>query len=354
MMDSRQSGNLLRLLTVSAAILAALGLIFVLHWARGLLVPLVVGILLSYVLEPPVATLAAWGVPRGIGACAVVALMIAALTARLPGAAQELRETIQAKIVDRPNPVAQIQRAADELHQMSASTPAPTGQTVGTVEVLQKPFDVGDFLWSSSTSVAGVVADGVVVLFLALYLLVAGDLFRRRLVEIAGPTLTEKKITLQILDNISEQISRYLFVRCLISAIVAVATGLGLWAIGLTQPAAWGLVAGILNIIPYVGPLAVTAAIGLAAFLQFHVFTMVGAAVGVTILIALTEAYAITPLLTSRAAEMNAAALFIGLVFWGWLWGLPGLFLAVPLIMVFKAILEHVDTFRPVLAFLKR
>jgi len=364
---SERSEQLLRLLTTSTVVLATLGLVFALRLAQPLMVPLLVGTLLSYALEPPVATLAGWGVPRSIGACIVLTAMIAAgamggylvrhqvisLMARLPGAAQELRETIQARTANMPSPVKQIERAADELHEMSAGGPPPATKNVSKVEIVEKPFSLSDYLWSSTTSVFGAVADIVIVLFLALYLLIAGDLFRHRLVEIAGPTLTEKKITLQILHDISRQISRFLFVRTLISAIVALATGLALWWVGLAQPAAWGLVAGILNIIPYVGPLAVTIAVGVSAFLQFHTATMAGAAAGLTVLVACIEAYVITPWLTSRAAEMNAAAVFIGLAFFGWLWGLPGILLAVPIMMVFKAVAEHVETLHSVFAFLK-
>src|SRR5262249_19059913 len=148
---------------------------------------------------------------------------------------------------------------------------------------------------------------------LAFYLLITGDLFRRHLVEIAGPTLTRKRITVQVLDDISAQISAYLFVRALISAMVATATGLALWGAGLAQPAAWGVIAGILNVGPYVGPIMATSVIGIAAFLQFKALTMPLVIVGLTGLIAFVEGQIVTPWLTSRAAEMNPVAVFVGL-----------------------------------------
>jgi predicted PurR-regulated permease PerM len=193
-----------------------------------------------------------------------------------------------------------------------------------------------------------------VVLFLALYLLLAGDLFRRRFVEIAGPTLSRQKITLQILDAIALQISRYLFVRAVISAIVGMGTFVALWAIGLAQPAVWGVAAALLNVIPYFGPAAVTIAASLAAFLQFHSVSMMALTGGLVAGVACVEAYVITPGLTSRTAEMNPAAVFIGLIFWGWLWGLPGLFLAVPIVMIAKSISDHVEALQPLATLLKR
>jgi predicted PurR-regulated permease PerM len=278
-----------------------------------------------------------------------------ALVARLPTAAQQLRAAIERQQPGhKPGAISQMQRAADELHRIATpSSPEAPTQEVRKVEIESKPFDVADYVWASSTTVAGAIADAVVIAFLAFYLLLAGDLFRRHLIEIAGPRLTKKKITLQILDDISAQISAYLFVRAVISIIVAVATGLALWATGLAQPAVWGLVAGVLNVIPYIGPLAVAGGVSIAAFLQFQTVTMVGVVVGATVVIACLEAYLVTPWLTSRAAEMNPVAVFVGVAFWGWIWGLPGLLLALPLMMMLKAVGEHIDAFRPVVTLLR-
>jgi predicted PurR-regulated permease PerM len=271
---------------------------------------------------------------------------------RLPGVAQQLRYAIQQRTAGRPNPVAKVERAADELRKIStAAGPQPAPSTSAPDRA---PFRLVDYVWSSSLTVASLAADAVVVLFLAYYLLLAGDLFRRRLIEIAGPTLSQKKITLQILDDISVQIGRFLFVRSLISVFVGVGTALVLWAVGLTQPGMWGVVAGVLNIIPYVGPATVAGAAGLAAFLQFQTLTMAMVAVLLTVAVASLEAYVITPWLTSRAGDMNAATVFIGLVFWGWLWGLAGLLLAVPLLMVTKAIAEHVESLQPLAVLLRK
>ena len=185
------------------------------------------------------------------------------------------------------------------------------------------------------------------MLFLALYLLLAGDLFRHRFVELAGPRLSQKKITLQVLDAISRQISRYLFVRALISGFVGVGTFAAFSAMGLAQPAVWGVAAGLLNVVPYVGPAVIVGAAGVAAFVQFHTVAAVLLAAGLATAVASVEAYAITPWLMSRTGEMNPAAVFIGLLFWGWMWGLSGLFLAVPILMVIKSVSDHVEGLHP-------
>jgi predicted PurR-regulated permease PerM len=334
-----------------------------------MLVPILLGILISYALDPIVKRLEQWRIPHGIAATSVFVMtlgvvgilayalsqQIPELVDRLPSAAQELREAIETRRTVGPGPVAKVQEAANELQKLSgADGPAPAARpSVPTVAIEKKPFDLGDYLWQGSLSVTTFIGDTVLVLFLALYLLLAGDTFRRRFVEIAGPTLSQKKITLQILDSISLQISRYLFVRAVISGIVAVGTFAAFWAIGLAEPATWGIAAGLLNVIPYLGPLVITAASGLAGFVQFHTLSMALLTAALGSAVAFVEAYVITPWLMSRKGEMHPAAVFIGLIFWGFLWGLPGLFLAVPILMVVKAVSDHVESLHPVATLLK-
>jgi predicted PurR-regulated permease PerM len=349
--------------------LMVLACVFTLQWARPLLVPILIGILISYALEPMVHRLVRWRVPHAAAAPLVFVGMLAALGAlgytlshqlvavadRLPSAAQELREAVQTRGQGAPGPVGKVQQAANELQKLSgAETVADARPRIPTVAIEKKPFDLGDYLWEGSLSVTAFIGDTVVVLFLALYLLLAGDLFRRRFAEIAGPTLSQKKITLQILDAITLQIGRYLFVRVVISAIVGVGTFAGLWAMGLAQPAVWGVAAALLNVLPYVGPIAVAGGAAVAAFVQFHSVASAGLAASVATGVACVEAYLITPWLMSRTAEMNPAAVFIGLLFWGWLLGLPGLFLAVPILIVIKSVSDHVEALHPVGTLLKR
>jgi predicted PurR-regulated permease PerM len=356
---------------LALTVLMVLASVLALHWARALLVPILIGVLVSYSLDPVVKRLVLWRVPHPLAATLVFAGAVAvlgfltyslshqviALTDNLPTAAQEFREALQSRRgVGTSGPVAKIRMAAEELQKLSGSDtpPADGHRRTATVAMEWKPFDLGDHLWTSSLSVTTFAGDTVVVLFLAFYLLLAGDLFRRRLVEIAGPTLSRKKITLHILDDIAMQVSRYLFVRVLISVIVAAGTFLAFWLIGLPQAAVWGVAAGLLNVVPYLGPAVIAGAAGVAAFLQFHTVAMAALTAGAAIGIASIEAYAITPWLMSRTAEMNPAAVFVGLVFWGWLWGLPGLFLAMPIMMVIKSIADHVETLQPIATLLKR
>lgn len=348
-------------LTVIAVILG----IAALHFAEPVLVPIVFSLLISYALDPVVTTMTRWHLPRGLAATLVLVALVAgaawlgyslrddaaSLAAQLPKIADRVRGSVHDMGKGtRGGPVAKVQQAASTIESAAAemSRPAPAPQGVTKVQIEQPPFRAGDLIVSGSLGMVELVAQAVVVFFLALYLLASGDLFKRKLVNIAGPSLSEKKIAVHILNAIDRQVATFLLIRFLISAIVAVATWLPLRLIGLEQAGLWGIVCGALNVIPYLGPTVATAGVGLAAFLQYGNLRMTAMAVGITVVVGVLEGYLLTPWLTSRAARMNAVAVFLGLLFWGWVWGLPGLLLAVPLVMVLKSVCDRVEELQPI------
>jgi predicted PurR-regulated permease PerM len=188
----------------------------------------------------------------------------------------------------------------------------------------------------------------VLVLFLVYFFLVTGDLYKRKLVKIAGPTFTQKKLTVQILDEINRQIESFMKVQVLTSVLVAVATSASLWWLGLDQYIVWGLLAGIFNSIPYLGPVIVTGGLGLVAFMQFDSISKTLVVCGVAFLITSLEGFLLTPALMSRAARINSAAIFTGLLFWSWVWGVWGTVLAVPMLMMIKAVCDHIEDLQPI------
>ena len=171
----------------------------------------------------------------------------------------------------------------------------------------------------------------------------SGDSHKRKLVHIAGPTLAQKRITVEILDEIDRQIGRFLLARLFISIVVGVAVWVGFLALGLREAGIWGLVAGVLFAVPYVGPAVVTFGAGVAGFVQFGTLSMAAAAGGLTLTIAVIEGNVLTPWLMSRANRMNPLAVFVSLLFWGWIWGVWGLLLAVPIMAAAMAVCERVD-----------
>jgi predicted PurR-regulated permease PerM len=181
------------------------------------------------------------------------------------------------------------------------------------------------------------------VLFLVFFLLLAGDTFKRKLVKLTGPSLTRKKVTVHILDDINTSIQNYMFMLLVTNILLALLTWFAFRAIGLENAGAWAIFAGVAHIMPYFGPLLIMAATGLVSFLQFESLRMVILVAGSSIAIATLVGMVVTTWMTGKIAKMNPAAVFVSLLFWGWLWGMWGLLLGVPVVVILKVVAERVE-----------
>jgi predicted PurR-regulated permease PerM len=195
---------------------------------------------------------------------------------------------------------------------------------------------------------AALVGQATVVGFIAYFLMAAGDSFRRKMVKIAGPTFGQKRITLQVLDEITGQIQRYLLVQLFTSLLVGLATWLAFLWLGLQHAAVWGAAAAVLNLVPYLGSIVLSGGAALVGFLQFGTLGMALLIGGVSLGIHTLSGNLLTPWLTSRASRMNPVVIFVGVLAWGWLWGIWGLLLGAPLLMVAKAVCDRVEDFKPI------
>ena len=351
--------------SLALSVLAVLGTILVLRYAQALLIPIVLGILISYVLTPVVSALERIRVARAVGAGVAVALFVAAIgvgvyrlsdqaldiAASVPQAAQRIRERVRMHRHDGSGALQTVRRAATEIDRAAAEASAPEAgapKGVTKVQVVDPAFRASDYLWSGGMGLVTLAGQFAMILFLVYFLLVTGDLYKRKLVKIAGPQISQKKITLQILDDINRQIERFIRVQVLTSLLVAFATCVTLWWFGLDHYVVWALLAGIFNSIPYLGPVIVTGGLGLVAFLQFNdvlwTLYVCGSAFAITSL----EGMLLTPALMGRAAQMNPVAVFIGLLVWSWVWGVWGTVLAVPMLMMLKAICDHIEDLQPI------
>jgi predicted PurR-regulated permease PerM len=329
--------------------------------AQGTIIPIVLGVLISYALDPIVTAVhKRFRIPRAIGAAVLLMALVGAtgyliyglrfegaeILKQLPAAAHRIRERLENGAPGPTTAIKQVQQAANELQKAaSAAAPPPSPGGVARVEI-ERPFDAGQYLMWGSMGIAAAVGQAVLILFLAYFLLASGDLYKRKLVKIAGPSLSKKKITVQILDDIDRQIERFLFVQVLTSVIVAIATWIAFRSIGLQEAAVWGVTAGVFNTIPYFGPVLVSSVTAGVGFVQFDSFRMALLVGGVALAITSVEGFLLTPWLTSRASRMNAVAIFVGLLFWGWVWDVWGMLLAVPMLMVVKAVCDHVEDFK--------
>jgi predicted PurR-regulated permease PerM len=240
----------------------------------------------------------------------------------------------------------QVQKAAATLAQATDSAKPTPG--VSKVQIVKPTFNIQDYLFAGTMRAAQAAAQAVVVAFITYFLLAAGDTFRRKLARIAGPNFAKRKITVQALDEITEQIQRYLLVQLLTSVVVGVATALAFWALGFNNAAVWGVLAGVMNLIPYVGTALISAASAVVALLQFGTLHMAVAVGSVSIVLHVISGYMITPWLTSRTSRLSAVVVFIGVLAWGWLWGVWGLLLGTPILMALKAICDRVDDLKAI------
>jgi len=345
---------------IALTVIAVATAIVLLQYMQSVLIPFVLAGLLFYALDPAVDWLQRHRLPRVLGAGLVLVAVVAgtgalayslqdeALTVidQLPSGARRLAQSLRQRGRAVPGPVEKVQQAADELQKSSDAKPAD--RDVVRVQVEQPAFQASSYLWAGSVSMLSAVNQLIMILFLTYFMLLSDQLFKRKLVEVAGPTLTKKKITVQILEDIAAQIERFLVIEILTSAIVGFVTWGALRAMGLHQAALWGLVAGIFNSIPYYGPLLVTAVLALVGFLQFGTLGMTAAVAGVSLVITTLEGFLLTPRLIGKAAQMNTVAVFAGLLFWSWAWGIWGMLLAVPMMMVFKAVCDRVESLQPI------
>jgi predicted PurR-regulated permease PerM len=353
--------------SMTLVVLTVLAMLAVLRWASGFFIPLMVGLVFSYALSPLVDWLHRRKVPRSLSAAVLILGILAGMGAAvyslsddandlvtsLPDAARKLRDSLNRERTSKKSETTleTVQKAAVELQKAAdeAGGPnAPANRGVARVIVEKPRFDLRDHLWTGTIGLASMIGQTVMVTFLTYFMLISGDTFRRKLVKIAGPGLAEKKLTVQALDEINAQMQRYLMVQLLASVGVGFATGVCFAIFGLKHAAVWGVAAGVLNLVPYVGSIAVTGGAALVAFLQFGTLNMALLVGGSSLLINTIEGYLLVPWATSKASSMNPVAVFIGVLAWGWLWGVWGLLLGIPILMAVKAICDRVDDLKPV------
>lgn len=350
--------------SVSLAILAAIACIFMLQWGKAVFVPLLLGLIFSYALAPLVNRLEGLRLPRALGAAVVILSVLAAVggtaaalsdqatlfVESLPGAAQKIRQAARAKRYEPETAIEKVQKAATELEkaakESSAASPG-TERGVTRVQIERPKFSINDYLLTSTPGMLAALGQATVVVFLTFFLLASGDGFRRKLVRLAGPTFAQKKITVQALDEINQQIQRYLLTQVLISVIVGVSTGLAYWMLGVDQAAVWGVLALVLNFIPYIGSIVVTGGSALAGFVQFGSVDMALVLAGTSIALHTVSGNLLTPWLTSRTSRINPVIVFVGVLVFGWLWGVWGLLLGTPVLLMVKAVCDRVDDLKP-------
>jgi predicted PurR-regulated permease PerM len=222
--------------SLALSILAMIAGVVALEWAQAFVISLLLGILISYTLNPPVAWLERIRIPRVVASLIVMLTVIGALglgayslrgqmqtiVEQLPVAASKFSAGLARLRSSQQGAMQKMQSAAIEVEKATAPAAAPVAPRQAPTHVVidQPRFKVGDFLWVSSKGAFGALGQAIMVLFLTFFLLLGGDTFKRKLVRLTGPSLSKKKITVQILDDINESIQKYLFMLLVTNVLV--------------------------------------------------------------------------------------------------------------------------------------
>lgn len=363
--DRARPRRLLPLHNTSLIVLATLGSIYMLHWAKPVLIPLLLGLLLSYALAPLVNRLERLHLPRALGAGLVTLGLLGGLGATgwilsddavgfiesMPAAAQKIRQSARATRHQPETTIDKVQKAATELERAakeSSATKMVAASGVTRVQIERPQVNISDYLLTSTPDMLAALGEATMVVFISFFVLASGDNFRRKLVRLSGPTFAHRKITVQTLDEITGQIQRYLRMQLLISAIVGLATGLAFAVIGLEHAAVWAVLAMVLNLVPYIGAIVVTGASALAGFVQFGNVDMALLIGGASLILHAISGNLLTPWLAGRTSRINPLAVFVGVLVFGWLWGLWGLLLGTPVLLIVKSVCDRVEDLKPV------
>ena len=350
--------------TLALVLLAGIAVIAALYFARAFFVPLLIGILASYTLRPVVNWLNRLHIPQAVAAAIVMAVLVGGgswmayslsdeatvMIEKLPDAARKLRMKLTNARNAVPTALQNVQEAADELQRAATDVSAKPG-TRPAPPPSAAPDSTAwlrDYALTQSALLLSLAAKAPIVLLLAYFLLASGDHFRRKLVQFVGPSLSRKKDVLRILEEVDAQVQHYLLVMLASNALVGLATWLALEAMGVEQAGVWGVFAGVMHFVPYLGPVAVAATVGVASFIQFGSVLQALTVAGVTLLVAGMIGMVFMTWLQSRVARVNAAVLFIALLFFGWLWGVAGVLLGAPLVAIARVVCDRVEALKPV------
>jgi predicted PurR-regulated permease PerM len=324
------------------------------RYGRDFLAPLLLGVLAAVALAPLVRGLSRI-LPRWIAAAIVVigiagafgftAWMlsdeVAAFSRRLPGIVRDVRSAVQSAS-PRQSLIRQLQQAVTELEQ----TATPAKPTTATPVTVVETVDVQRQMMNGVRAAGGYMSTAILLLFLVYFLLSEGEMFKQKLVKLSGQRLSQKKVTVQMIDEIITQIGHFVFYQFWSGLLVGTVTWLIFAWLGVRYAGLWGVAAGVMNCIPYFGPTIIMVASSIAAIMQFRSPSMVAVVALTSLAITSLEGFLLAPIALGRAASVNSVAIFVAVMFWGWLWGPLGLILAVPILMIVKTITDHVESLK--------
>lgn len=343
--------------SVSLSGLFLLALFYTMFFLRSLLLPIVLALLLSYLLRPIVRGLAKIKIPTHLGSALLLLSLVGAIgygasflaapaAGWLEKAPYSLHQ-LQQKLLPLKRPMERVAQASGAIENLTSATPPSTPQTkTQTVEVKQHP--VAESLMSQTPEF---LVSTLTMLILLYFLLAYDGVFLAKVIKLL-PTLSDKKRAVSIAHEIEGQVSRYLFTITLINCCLGFAVGLTVGLLGLPNPAMWGVMVAMLNFVPYLGAFVGIVCMTLGAVLSFNSFGFSLVFPGSYLLLATLEGNFITPMVMGRSLTLNPVLVLLSLTFWGWMWGIAGVILAVPILAAFKIFCTHIKQMEPLAEFM--
>jgi predicted PurR-regulated permease PerM len=344
-------------------VLATIAVILLLNFGAPFFIPLFVALLIAFSLSPVVDLFTRLVRFRVVAAATVVFSVLGVLGAaawtwsddavtiweKVPVAAKSISKSLE-KMTQKPSsPMAEMKKTAAQIESVAqggqaatARAPAPAPAAAPTT------LPVWQMLWTGGKGVAIALSQVVVVVFLVFFMLASGNLFKRKIVALSGERLTQRKLTVEMLDEIDNQIRRYLMVLVVSNLLVGTGTWLVFHYAGLEYAGLWGFVAAVLHTIPYFGSALVAVGSLVVAFVQFDDWGKAFLVAGSSVIVATLVGNIFSTWLASRQTKMNATATFVGLLFFAWIWGFWGLLLGIPILAIVKTICDHNEGWKPV------
>ena len=341
--------------SASLTILAVLGVLYTLYFARGFLVPIAFALLLNLLLSPALRSLAQLGVRPPIGATIIVVGLIAIIGGagyalsgpmqRWVAAAPAAVTKAEAKLRKLIKPVEQVSRTARQVERAAGAIGGPSGVESVVVRTEQS---LGARLAGNAERLVTSFLEVMILLF---FLLAGGDLFLQKLIKVL-PQLGDRLKAVEVARKTEAAVSAYLSTALLLNLAEGTIVALLLWGLGMPSPVFWGLLVAVLEFIPYLGAAVLVVLLTIAGLTEFD---SVGHALLVPasfLAVNLIQANIVWPLLLGHRLTLNPVAIFIGLTFFFWIWGVPGAFLAVPLLATFKILCDNIASLAAVGEFL--
>jgi len=326
-------------------LLIVLGVVAFLYFARPVILPIFLACVGGMALKPLIRWLSQCHIPPGLSAAVVLLVLIGGVSISFI----QLGHPALAWMNEAPQHMTELRQKAQKLFPrvMRFSRAAAAVNDLGTIEDEKKPpaavelktSHVPTFINWTGTFLAG-LGESLVLLYLVL---ASGDLFLQKLVRVM-PTLRDKKRAVDISHEIQQQISNYLFSVSVINLGLGIIVGGGLYWLGVPNAAMWGMLIALLNFVPYFGPFAGISLLAIVGLLSFDTLWKGLLPPAWYLLLHLLESNFVTPVLLGRRFTLNPVVIFVSLIFWTWLWGVPGALLSVPILVSIKVICERVPS----------